>query len=247
MKRFGSFVALALMACFVAHAEMRVWTSVKGDTLEAEFVRVLSGDRVALKRADGRELKIPIRGLCEEDKKFIKEAVPPKVEIDVKVDDESKVVGSLSGYEYDRSEKRQSIKCSVYIKQKNREASSHALVARLLVFSKDLKNDEYRVEQVETHDFSFEKSRDTTFWSSKLVLDFIRDSYSGNRGQEFEGYLVCVEDKAGRVIGVQGSRKGYEDNVDKFRSVEAGTKFDDKYNMSQMSQKERRRWERNRG
>lgn len=52
----------------------RVWTDLKGDTVEAEFVRV-TGAMVVLQLPTGRVMQTPVAGLIDEDQAFIREAL----------------------------------------------------------------------------------------------------------------------------------------------------------------------------
>ncbi|WP_411847057.1 SHD1 domain-containing protein [Roseibacillus persicicus] len=53
-------------------AEVRTWTSQAGSKIEAEVVEV-AGDKVTLKRSDGKEITAPIASLSEADQKFLRE------------------------------------------------------------------------------------------------------------------------------------------------------------------------------
>ncbi|RKZ06544.1 hypothetical protein DRQ32_11005, partial [bacterium] len=61
--------------------QSRMWTEVDGEEFEAEFVVVI-GNKVVLKDARGRQSKIPLAYLSEEDREFVELARPPKFNID---------------------------------------------------------------------------------------------------------------------------------------------------------------------
>ena len=72
------WVAVWLVVFFgvtLAHAEMRIWTSVKGDTIEAEFIKKIGSD-IIMKTAQGKQLKIPMRGLSKADHNYIASVIP---------------------------------------------------------------------------------------------------------------------------------------------------------------------------
>jgi hypothetical protein len=70
----------AVIPGFCQEAEnpgMRTWTSTKGQTLEAQFVK-LDYDMVYLKTSAGKIIQIKETMLCEKDRELIKTLVPKK-------------------------------------------------------------------------------------------------------------------------------------------------------------------------
>src|SRR5687768_5434091 len=56
----------------IASAEERTWSDKSGKfSVMAEFVRI-DGDRAVLRRSDGKEIKVPIEKLSEDDQAVIK-------------------------------------------------------------------------------------------------------------------------------------------------------------------------------
>ena len=78
-------LAAVLCICVTANAEMRIWTSKKGKTVEAEYIKMY-GSQVVLKTAEGRTLHVPVFGLCDDDQDYLSHvaAVPPKIVASVK-------------------------------------------------------------------------------------------------------------------------------------------------------------------
>ena len=70
--RFFSATVIFLVAiAFVASAEERTWTDKTGKfSVSAELVKVEEGKAV-LRRADGKQIKVPVDQLSESDKKFL--------------------------------------------------------------------------------------------------------------------------------------------------------------------------------
>ncbi len=93
MGRLFLLCVVAFWVVRAASAEMRVWTSVKGDTIEAEYMRDTSG-KVWLKPAKGKTKAVPISALCEEDRIYILKQKPPKIKIEVDDDVDRGTVGS---------------------------------------------------------------------------------------------------------------------------------------------------------
>lgn len=66
-----------LLLCVASFASARMWKSADGGyQVEAEFVNV-DGDKVVLKRADGRIITVPLNRLSTEDQEFIKSQPTP--------------------------------------------------------------------------------------------------------------------------------------------------------------------------
>jgi len=63
---------LLLVLLSVSTLQARTWTSITGQTAEAELVKV-EGDTIVVKMADGRTASFPIARLSEADQAFIKE------------------------------------------------------------------------------------------------------------------------------------------------------------------------------
>lgn len=61
---------IALLARPPALADMRVWTSTRGTTLEAELLRV-EGEDVILRQTDGRHARIPVSRLSAVDREYL--------------------------------------------------------------------------------------------------------------------------------------------------------------------------------
>ena len=68
-----STVIIALFSFLISDAFARTWTTQSGQTLEAEFVRMM-GDKVYLKANDGSgQRSVPFNILSEKDKKVVRE------------------------------------------------------------------------------------------------------------------------------------------------------------------------------
>ena len=231
-KLMSVFFATILFGTMLSHGEMRIWTSIKGDTVEAEFVKFFGG-KVVLRKPDGKELKVSANGLCAADRKYLNESIPPTIEIDVDIDNDRKEVGSYSSdySSYGWAKKTEKVKCEVTVTKKSRDENSTPLIARLYVFSKNLETDELRVEIKQEQEFSFEHQKNMTFASNPVLLKYEKSSTYGDRGETYEGYLVFVENETGQLIDVHGSRKKFEENFSKITPAVQGTRFDDDLDM----------------
>ena len=88
IRRRLSAVGILLGTIVVAaSAEVRTWNDSTGKfSVSAELVEV-QGDTALLRRADGKELKVPLEKLCDADRAFLKaHAANPAIPITTEVD-----------------------------------------------------------------------------------------------------------------------------------------------------------------
>jgi len=220
----GILIALAAME-LAAWAEMRIWTDKKGNSIEAEFVNFFSS-KVVLKTAAGKQFKVPISGLSAEDQKYLKNVVPPTIDIAVAMNRETKILSSSS----DSIRKAEKIKAQVTLTKKNSEPCGRKFTAYLYVFAKNNRENELVVLDAAEHGFSFEQENKIVFSGNPVETERTERSYSRiNEGQEYEGYLVVIEGDQGTVLYTKGSRSLYETHADQIRKAEKGTRFDPKF------------------
>lgn len=217
MKKILGAVCIILFSwTFQVHAEMRTWTSVKGDTIEAEFIKK-TGNTVILKTSQGKQLKIPASGLSKADHEYLLGAIPPKIKITVKVDVDRDKQGD--GYFFEETEESHMV--SVSIKKTNREKSNQKFKAQLYIIAQSKKNSsEKKLIGYETHDFSFVDRDEANFSGTSKVTS--TQSYYTKTGFRFEGYLVCVEDASGKVIAVDTKLTLYEKNLHNLKKASEG-------------------------
>ncbi len=124
-----------------AFSEMRVWTSIKGDTLEAEYMRDASG-KVWLKPIAGKTKIIPIAALSDEDQLYILKRKPPKIEIEVDDDIERGTVGA------DIDNVQENLRITVEIKKQAKRHIRQSMKFSFLLSLKmsDLKNSTLRIK-----------------------------------------------------------------------------------------------------
>ncbi|MDF7827001.1 SHD1 domain-containing protein, partial [Pontiellaceae bacterium B12227] len=60
--------------------KMRVWSSMGGKTIEAEYLSTVAG-QVVLRNANGKQWKVPLKQFSVEDREFIELENPPKLNI----------------------------------------------------------------------------------------------------------------------------------------------------------------------
>ena len=229
------------------HAEMRIWTDKKGNSIEAEFVKLFSG-KVVLKTAAGKQIKVPQNGLSQKDLEYLKNAVPPKIDIEVNINTDSKNMNNKD-YVSSINMKQEKIRGKVTITKKNRAPSCRKFVAYLYIFTKHQQSEEIKVVDTKTHAFSFEKHNTVKFEGSTISTHYYNKSYGSgysseydNYGEEYEGYLVFIEDETGNIICTKSSRSLYESNISQIKKSKKNDHFDDDMNpLNRKNDKKRNR------
>lgn len=224
MKRTVCGLLLLLaMTAFADKEAMRTWTSTKGDTVKAEFVRMFPGDKVLLKTEDGRDLKIPVSGLCEADRDYLASIVPPKLEIDVDVDVDDDIAYSSEWSQ----RKKQNTKGVITIKKKNREPCSRSFKVHIYLFAGQVRGDNLWVIACEEQKLAFsEKDKEVTFTCKGVETEYYDSDMSNAQGYRYASYLVVVVDESGEVVAMKSNRGELEKKWDKIKGAGQGAEFD---------------------
>lgn len=226
-KLLTGILIVLIVGGTIAHAEMRMWTDKKGNSIEAEFVKLFSG-KVVLKTKAGKQVKVPQSGLSQKDIDYLKNVIPPKIDIEVDLDNNSTQTSS-DGYGYS-SRRKQKIKGSVTLIKKNREPSNRKFTAYLYVFAKELRDDEIWVLDTVKKDFSFENQKKIEFSGSQRSVNYTDYSDGADYGDKYEGYLVFIEDDNGKIICTKASRSLYESKISQIKKSKSNARFDDDMN-----------------
>ena len=238
----GILVVLAVVAA-TARTEMRIWTDKKGNSIEAEFVNFFS-DKVILKTAAGKQFKVPQNGLSQKDIAYLKNVVPPKIDIEVNIITDSKNIkvpkinidlGIYSSSSSSTSMKQEKIRGKVTITKKNRDPSCRTFVAHLYIFTKHQSSEEIKIVDKTTREFSFKNQDIVKFEGSTISIHYYNDRYRSppfisdydNYGEVYEGYLVFIKDNEGNIICTKGSCKLFENKVSEIKESKNNDLFDD--------------------
>ena len=217
-KRILGCVIVSL--CFVlgAGAEFRVWSSQDGgSTIEAQFVKV-EGVRVVLEKKDGSRLIVPRAKLCKADQEYLAEVIPPVLAVEISKGKErnDQYKGAYT------TSKENTITVTATIKKVNKDPCSWEFKAYLYVVAKAYKGDGRKVIGSKDMSFSFGKKSSASMSAEGSV--YVSDSkYGGKSGWKYEGYIVVVEDKDGKVLMIDTNKGSYENVLNK---IKKGGSFD---------------------
>ena len=219
-------MAAFLCLCAMANAEMRIWTSRKGDSVEAEYVKMY-GSKVVLKTAAGKTLRVPAEGLCDDDREYLAQvaAVPPQLEIKVadKVDRDKNSLG----YEETSSE---SVSIEITLRKKNPEPCLQRFKAYIYVLGRKEEtwgygpDAEYQMLEVKEYPVSFVDS-DRVVLSLSVTTTYTE--YDG--GFSYEGYLLCIKDENGGVFAEESNQNILERNISLVLRCKKGDSFNEDF------------------
>ena len=197
---------LCLLVLFIAtssFSEFRIWRDQKGNSVEAELV-TLNATMVVIKDRDGKTFKFAPSKLSIEDQKYLKNAIPPRMDIEFK-----KVMDRVNtSHNYSA---RVTLECEVTVTKKEQRAFDKDLKVTLMVFGESQRYRDIIVMDKTEASFSFRSSREFTMNAG--LISMYQDKYDNSSGVKYEGYLAVVQDKSGKVLLVKSSRKSFEDEV----------------------------------
>jgi len=210
--------------------KIHVWTTVDGKQLEANYVS-RTGDKVVLKTAKGRQLKVPLDKLSPEDLEFIDLLNPPKFTIDfIKLSNSQLGRYQLSPMELQWNVQPPRVNDFTFgakVKQRGAGAYNHELTVEYFAIGKELIGDKYIL--LDRGSSTFVPSKENGFSHSFKgdPIEFVEYDVSGElRGRRPDGNLVVLIDKRGRVIQHSASKSWLWENYDKLKKLPAGAYMD---------------------
>lgn len=205
------------------NAGMRVWTMKDGRSFEAELVSFMA-DSIVMKMPNGSVTQVKINLLADADIETAQLECPPALNINFKKKSTSRVFPeSLSDlpdayYYY----------LGVEIRKKEQRAYDYPLTVELFGIGKEangknyilLTNKKEEIQLTKENNFKIEMQCDRVQLTEYQVN-------GENRGEKYEGYLVVITDKRGKIIAHETSRDLFFDNVENLRQVPVTRHFND--------------------
>lgn len=215
-------ILLGLFLCHTVFAELRIWTSQQGQTLEAAYVRDASG-KVWLKPPSGKTKAIPISALSEADQNYIYTKTLPKVEISVDNDVKRSTVGS------DIDNVHEQVKFKVEVKKTSRNPFPMGYEVIFCALAEDIRYKEFILADKKVEKFSLKKQNDVySFTGADLHFEHDPDPAWGTK---YDGYLVVVQTENGDVLATKGREK-YIKSLHVLKDAKVGARYDKKLNPS---------------
>ncbi len=186
---------------FSVFSEMRVWKDKAGKTYEAEYVRELF-DKLTLKTAGGKEIRLPVKDFSEHDQKYLRVMVPPNLEIDFSKKTSIKPK-PIEMFDQD-NDTVTILSTTVKIIKDSKRPFTSGLKAELFLIAEEVAETQYKILLTKT-DRSFllpEEKGDSYEFKTKPIELQVYTEYdeSSRRGPVFVGYFIVVTDKQGNVV-----------------------------------------------
>lgn len=227
-------IRLVLTVCSVltvgfVRGEFRIWTDVKGNSIEAEHVRTMSG-KVLLRKQNGSRITIALDNLSLVDRRFAILQSPPSIGITVTDTTDRENVG-YTGPRREGSQVRvESVTSEIKLKKTSPDEYDADLTLEVCLIGRT-PLDRYAIIRRDNPEFRF--SLETTNQYSYVCkpVDLRNVSGSISTGTEYEGYLVAVRDGRGIIIAKKATRPEFEKNAETLLTGVKGTVFDEDFDL----------------
>ena len=225
-----SFGALALCP---ARAEFRVWTDLKGNSLEAEYMRQSDGE-VVIRDRNGKVYRFDPVGLSEEDQRYLQLLRPPEMKIEAHCYSEA-VNGSDEGNELSANRavrKKYSFKGTITLEEDR--PYHNELKVEVYTVARNPRGRHYLkgysstlVQFADRESSSLSWAVDPVILESQLLTNYChcgkcicqRGVWGGYR---YSGYLAVVRDLRGEVLAVSSNHSIFENKWEKIASAKVG-------------------------
>jgi len=220
-------------------AEMRTWTLVDGSTFEAEVMSLADfGKGIGMRRADGKEFKIPQDQLSKNDQDYI---ALQRLELDIDFSehlDQKLFSSKLARQDRDVRDPELRATFGFRIKQTSNVPVDDELIAEFYAIGKQIaRGDRYILLARGKVPFRLTKENGRRFEYRMPAGEYapLRDIYLedgkqrsfGRRGRKYKGYLVTVSDKHGNIIAYRTPNKWLYENLDNLQKLPTGSFMDD--------------------
>jgi hypothetical protein len=219
-------IALGLLMCAGAFAEMKAWTLKNGQVFEGEFV-AFSGGQVSLKNLKGKIKKIPESQFIEEDRQYIELINPPKLDISYGKTSNQRMYPP--NYNNDELPRTIHYTFNVRIKQTSSRIYNHELNVELFVIGKENAGDKHVLYCYQQEPFYLEKGTKSHYeLETEEVIFTEYVSYGQLRGEAYDGYMIIVTDSRGEIVASKATKEKWFGIADNLRMLPVGKTFDEK-------------------
>lgn len=221
-------LSLTSLIALATQADMRTWTDVRGNKIQAELVENMNGN-LTLMMEDGKEVQVKISGLSSGDQKYVLVNTPPKIDIQVSQATDRKNQGFSfenphdSSYDRDVQVQTQATQYKITLKRSGTIPYNKPIYAEfyLIGFNKGERAYVLLDKTVTKVDFGKEGSNDRFVFNSDAVT--VKNLQGGrDLGMSIYGHLVVLVDDQNRVFNSKGSRSKLVEHEAKIRTRPEG-------------------------
>lgn len=201
---------------------MRIWTSKSGKTLEAEFISVM-GKEAVLKTTKGRQIKMPLSELVDEDLVYIDLVQTPTFKISFSKQSSQKLIATTP--HLDETMPR-ILEYTFGAKVQQTSARSYNQPLQIQFFAvgqQYLDGNKYKLldRQVSSFIPSQDNGRSHVFTGNQVELTSY-DIADQKRGIRYAEYLVVITDSRGEVVQYNSSCNWLYPHLDKLNKIPVG-------------------------
>jgi hypothetical protein len=212
---------------------VHIWTLKSGKSFEGEFVTTM-GDKLVLKTTGGKQVKIPMSDVSEEDQRFAVLSNPPQLSVDFIKKSEAK-----SGrYELSPQEliwkslppQVNDFTFGARVRQTGARPYNHELRVEYFAIGQQLLDDNKYI-LLDHGSQSFVPTKDNQrmmeFRGDQPVEMKVFPIHESMRGHKFKGNLVLVWDERGEIVAHSASSDWLYEKREKLMKLGVGMFFDD--------------------
>ncbi len=202
----------------------RTW-KINGKEIQARFVTTIAGKAV-LEGRRGRQRKIPMEQLSEEDRRYVELARPPVFKIEL-WRTSSQPTDPPSPYSHSIPPTILDYTFTAKLKQTSAGSYNHELNVEFFAIGREVLGDKYILLDREESSFIPARADKQFFaFSGKTVSTCASIVMRDLRGTKYYGYLVVVTDERGVVIQHAASNEWLFDNLNNLRKLRVGNYMD---------------------
>jgi len=207
---------------------IRPWKLANGRTVEGKFKTVVMNN-VVLETARGKQKKIPISKLSEEDRKIAELAKPPEFNIDFSKTSSKRTVPPThlsGGWE---QPKLFDYTFGVTLKQASTGIYNHPLTVEYFAIGKQINSSDTYIllDRQKTTFTPVGENKNRFEFHGKPVLLFDHVLYTVHMGQKPVSYLVTITDERGKIVQYSTPNKWLFEHLENLKRMPVG-KFMDK-------------------
>ena len=185
------------------------------------------GDKLVLKTASGKQIKLPIAGFSEADLDYVELETPPPLKITfLKETGQVQFVPIPNMQEFPNFYE---LTAGVKIEKTNRTPYTKPLKVELFTFASEIDGDNYILLDRVSDTFAFNEGNTDPFelWGSLTYTRKYVDGASETRGERYCGRMIVVTDQRGEIIAKEVSNPWMLENLDFLRTFPVGRHFSD--------------------
>ena len=211
---------------------LRVWTLNTGKNLEGEYTTVM-GDKLVVKTIKGKQVKIPLDAVSEEDRKYAMLSDPPAFSVDFIKTSQA----HIGRYELSPQELQwgtlppqvNDFRFGARVRQSGARPYNYELEVEYFAIGQQLLDDDKFIlfdRDSATFTPTRENKRMMEFKGERTVETQAYPLHDQMRGRKFKGHLVLVRDQRGKIIAHSASSKWLYEKRDKLARLPVGVFFD---------------------